>query len=336
MPTSSSQPGGAMPVDAEADERAVYVAEGEASLDGLTLEPQRPLRAARPASRRPCARRRGAHVMLCGGAPLDGPRHVWWNFVSSSRERINQAKEDWRSGRFVAAAGRPRRVHPAARSAAEDGELSVRPFPGEDVIEVYVDESAGGGCAWSRWLGHDGKQRAMTEPTYQRVALATGVTLNVASAGPEDGEPIIFLHGFPESHRTWRHQLDGLADRLPGRSRPTSAASPPPTSREGVENYETDRIVADLMALADALGLDRLHPGRPRLGRRGRLAGGADPSRPGEAAGHRQRAPSARLPEEPDRRRGPARGLAIYQLLPLARGRGGDHRRWGSRPSSTR
>jgi redox-sensitive bicupin YhaK (pirin superfamily) len=43
----------------------------------------------------------GAHVMLCGGAPMDGPRHVWWNFVSSSRERINQAKEDWAAGRFI-------------------------------------------------------------------------------------------------------------------------------------------------------------------------------------------------------------------------------------------
>jgi hypothetical protein len=43
----------------------------------------------------------GAHVMLCGGAPMDGPRHVWWNFVSSSRERINQAKEDWAAGRFT-------------------------------------------------------------------------------------------------------------------------------------------------------------------------------------------------------------------------------------------
>jgi hypothetical protein len=35
------------------------------------------------------------------GAPLDGPRHVWWNFVSSQRERIQQAKEDWRAGRFA-------------------------------------------------------------------------------------------------------------------------------------------------------------------------------------------------------------------------------------------
>ncbi|HEY2836902.1 MAG TPA: pirin-like C-terminal cupin domain-containing protein, partial [Rhizomicrobium sp.] len=41
-----------------------------------------------------------ARVMLLGGAPLDGPRHIWWNFVSSSRERIEQAKTDWRTGRF--------------------------------------------------------------------------------------------------------------------------------------------------------------------------------------------------------------------------------------------
>ena len=39
-------------------------------------------------------------AMLMGGEPLDGPRHLWWNFVSSSRERIEQAKDDWRDGRF--------------------------------------------------------------------------------------------------------------------------------------------------------------------------------------------------------------------------------------------
>ncbi|HEX8482444.1 MAG TPA: alpha/beta hydrolase [Allosphingosinicella sp.] len=95
----------------------------------------------------------------------------------------------------------------------------------------------------------------MTEPSYQRIALATGVTLNVASAGPEDGEPIIFLHGFPESHRTWRHQLDGLSDRYRvfAPDQRGFAASDKP---HDVENYETDRIVADLMALADSLGLD--------------------------------------------------------------------------------
>lgn len=95
----------------------------------------------------------------------------------------------------------------------------------------------------------------MTEPSYQRVALATGVTLNVASAGPVDGEPIIFLHGFPESNRTWRHQIDGLSDlyRVYAPDQRGFAASDKPA---GVENYETDRIVADVMALADALGVD--------------------------------------------------------------------------------
>jgi len=92
-------PGGSMPVDAEADERAVYLAEGEASLDGLVLEP-RTLYVLRPGIAATLRSERGAHVMLCGGAPLDGPRHVWWNFVSSRRERLRQAKEDWRAGRF--------------------------------------------------------------------------------------------------------------------------------------------------------------------------------------------------------------------------------------------
>lgn len=42
-----------------------------------------------------------SRLMLLGGEPLDGPRHIWWNFVSSSKERIEQAKEDWREGRFA-------------------------------------------------------------------------------------------------------------------------------------------------------------------------------------------------------------------------------------------
>jgi pimeloyl-ACP methyl ester carboxylesterase len=95
----------------------------------------------------------------------------------------------------------------------------------------------------------------MTDPTYSQVSLATGVRLNVASAGPEGGEPIILLHGFPESHRTWRHQLAGLSDlyRVHAPDQRGFAASDKP---EGVENYETDKIVADVMALADSLGLD--------------------------------------------------------------------------------
>ena len=91
--------GGAMPIDAEADERGLYLAEGEAALDGLALDPAT-LYVLRPGIRATLRSETGGHIMLCGGAPLDGPRHVFWNFVSSSRERINQAKEDWKAGRF--------------------------------------------------------------------------------------------------------------------------------------------------------------------------------------------------------------------------------------------
>jgi len=91
--------GGAMPVDPEAEERGLYVAEGEASLDGLPLAPAT-LYVLRPGVRASLSSARGGHVMLCGGAPLDGPRHVWWNFVSSRRERIREARQDWKEGRF--------------------------------------------------------------------------------------------------------------------------------------------------------------------------------------------------------------------------------------------
>ena len=47
----------------------------------------------------------GAKLMLLGGAPLDGPRHIWWNFVSSSKDRIEQAKADWKEGRFAKVPG---------------------------------------------------------------------------------------------------------------------------------------------------------------------------------------------------------------------------------------
>jgi hypothetical protein len=93
------QPGGSIAIDPEADERALYLAEGDASLDGLQLEPAT-LYVLRPGVRATLRSERGGHVMLCGGEPLDGPRHVFWNFVSSRRERINQAKDDWRAGRF--------------------------------------------------------------------------------------------------------------------------------------------------------------------------------------------------------------------------------------------
>ncbi|WP_129794492.1 pirin family protein [Sphingosinicella sp. CPCC 101087] len=93
-------PGGAMPIDPDAEERAVYVAEGEASLDRVALAPTT-LYVLRPGIEAILRSAGGGRVMLCGGAPLDGPRHVWWNFVSSSRDRIRQARDDWKSGRFT-------------------------------------------------------------------------------------------------------------------------------------------------------------------------------------------------------------------------------------------
>jgi len=93
-------PGGAIPIDAEAEERGLYLAEGEASLDGLPLQLST-LYVMRPGVRGTLRSEAGGRVMLCGGAPLDGPRHVFWNFVSSRRERIDQAKEDWKAGRFA-------------------------------------------------------------------------------------------------------------------------------------------------------------------------------------------------------------------------------------------
>jgi redox-sensitive bicupin YhaK (pirin superfamily) len=93
-------PGGSIPIDPQADERALYVAEGQAELDGLPLEPTT-LYVLKPGHAGTLWSAGGGRVMLCGGAPLDGPRHVFWNFVSSRRERINQAKEDWKAGRFT-------------------------------------------------------------------------------------------------------------------------------------------------------------------------------------------------------------------------------------------
>ena len=91
--------GAAIPIDAGADERALYLAEGEASLDGLPLAPMT-LYLLRPGIAATLRSALGGRAILCGGGAFATPRHVWWNFVSSSRERIEQAKRDWQAGRF--------------------------------------------------------------------------------------------------------------------------------------------------------------------------------------------------------------------------------------------
>ena len=98
------QPGGSFTVTADHEERALFIVEGELQIGGgnqgvevhgagamLFLEPGEVVTLFADAP---------ARVMLFGGAPLDGPRHMWWNFVSSSIDRIETAKSEWRAGLF--------------------------------------------------------------------------------------------------------------------------------------------------------------------------------------------------------------------------------------------
>ncbi len=91
--------GGLVPIEKDADERAIMLVAGEASLDGEQLIPYT-LYVLKPGKPLMLGSLDGGRVMLMGGEPFPEKRHVWWNFVSSRRERIEQAKEDWRERRF--------------------------------------------------------------------------------------------------------------------------------------------------------------------------------------------------------------------------------------------
>ncbi len=96
--------GATLEVPGEHEERAAYIVEGSVDLspDGGTYTAGQ-LLIFRPASAITLRADDSspARMMLLGGEPMDGPRHIWWNFVSSSKDRIEQAKEDWRGGRFA-------------------------------------------------------------------------------------------------------------------------------------------------------------------------------------------------------------------------------------------
>jgi pimeloyl-ACP methyl ester carboxylesterase len=91
---------------------------------------------------------------------------------------------------------------------------------------------------------------------FRKVALSTGVTLNIALAGSPEAPPVILLHGFPESHRTWRGLAPLLEDefRLVMPDQRGFAGSDRPRD---VEAYKTDILVDDIFALAEALGIER-------------------------------------------------------------------------------
>jgi hypothetical protein len=91
--------GSRLPVDAEQEERALHVFSGAVSIDSHRLEAGR-MAVLKPGAAVTVRCEADARLMLLGGAPMDGPRHIWWNFVSSRKEQIEQAKEDWKAGRF--------------------------------------------------------------------------------------------------------------------------------------------------------------------------------------------------------------------------------------------
>jgi redox-sensitive bicupin YhaK (pirin superfamily) len=93
------RPGATLPIDAGHEERALYLVDGTLDIAGDTFAPGQ-LLVFKPGDRLTVKAVTDAHFVICGGAPMDGPRHIWWNFVSSRKDRIEQAKADWKAGHF--------------------------------------------------------------------------------------------------------------------------------------------------------------------------------------------------------------------------------------------
>lgn len=92
------QPGASLPLPDDHEDRGIYVLNGAISVAGQDFESGQML-VFRPGDRISVkAGAQGARLMLLGGATMDGPRYIWWNFVASSRERLDAAKEAWRAG----------------------------------------------------------------------------------------------------------------------------------------------------------------------------------------------------------------------------------------------
>ncbi len=98
------QAGTDLVIPSEHTERAIYLVKGELAIDGEPL-PLNTLAVFDQGSEPLLQATTDARLMLLGGEPLDGPRFIWWNFVSSSKQRIEQAKADWREGRMGAVPG---------------------------------------------------------------------------------------------------------------------------------------------------------------------------------------------------------------------------------------
>jgi redox-sensitive bicupin YhaK (pirin superfamily) len=92
-------PGAVLPLDPLYEERAIYVASGEVDIAGEKFGEGR-LLVFKPGDRISVLATVQSRLMLLGGEPMDGPRHIWWNFVSSRKDRIEQAKAEWTAGHF--------------------------------------------------------------------------------------------------------------------------------------------------------------------------------------------------------------------------------------------
>lgn len=91
--------GGSIPIDAEADERALMLVGGQAEISGEAMELYA-LYVLRPGEVATLLSKTGGRVMLMGGMDFPTGRRVWWNFVASRQDRIDQAVRDWTEGRF--------------------------------------------------------------------------------------------------------------------------------------------------------------------------------------------------------------------------------------------
>ena len=96
--------GASVPLDPDYDERAIYTVSGEVDVAGDRFGPGN-LLVFRPGDRITIRARTNARFLMLGGEPMDGPRLIWWNFVSSRKDRIEQAKVDWRLARFDSVPG---------------------------------------------------------------------------------------------------------------------------------------------------------------------------------------------------------------------------------------
>ena len=114
-------PGARLPLPDQHEERGAYVVQGSVEVAGTRFEAGRML-VFRPGDALALtAGPDGARLLMLGGATMDGPRYLFWNFVASSRERLEQAKEDWKAGRFGTVPGDEKEFIPLP-----EGRVTVR------------------------------------------------------------------------------------------------------------------------------------------------------------------------------------------------------------------